>query len=322
MRRKEIFKGVAVCGATIMGIYYVMARFFYHVAFFRERKFPGAMARQKVKDITQATMRERANVVYAKKNREWFETMRFREVRIISYDGLGLRGRYLENPKAKRIVICVHGYRGSAEHDFCGLAQFYYENDCSLILVDQRSHGESEGDVITYGVRERFDVAAWATWCAENVSNSLPIYLAGVSMGSSSVLMACNLPMPRNVCGIIADCGFTSPMDIIYCTGKRLVPIPAKPLVWMMDRMTGARAGFSMNECSTLECLKHNVYPILFIHGKADTFVPTDMSRQNFEACSGPKRLVYIAGAGHAASYITEPWLYEREVLDFFEDCE
>ena len=139
-------------------------------------------------------------------------------------------------------------------------------------------------------------------------------------MGSSSVLMACNLPLPQNVHGIIADCGFTSPRDIIHCTGKRLVPIPVGPILWGMERMIRKRAGFSMDDCSTLETLKNNPYPILFIHGEEDTFVPTRMSRRNFAVCPSPKRLVIIAGAGHGASYVTNQSVYEREVLDFFRD--
>lgn len=317
---KRRCRGILTVGAAVVGIYYVLAKFFYHIAFFRERKYPSAMAKEKVKQVTQSTERERREAEYANQNREWFRKAGFEEVRIRSFDGLGLRGRYLANPNPRRIVICVHGYRGSCEHDFCGLAQFYYENDCSLVMVDQRSHGLSEGNVISYGVLERYDVLSWARWTADRISSELPIYITGISMGSSSVLMACNLPLPQNVHGIIADCGFTSPRDIIHCTGKRLVPIPVGPILWGMERMIRKRAGFSMDDCSTLETLKNNPYPILFIHGEEDTFVPTRMSRRNFAVCPSPKRLVIIAGAGHGASYVTNQSVYEREVLDFFRD--
>ena len=74
----------------------------------------------------------------------------------------------------------------------------------------------------------------------------------------------------------------------------------------------------SGNAVYTLDALKENRIPILFIHGKADHYVPHEMTLQNYEACTSEKRLVLVEGAGHGTSYLQDKPLVEKELADFF----
>ena len=65
-----------------------------------------------------------------------------------------------------------------------------------------------------FGLTERFDCVNWIDWVNEKTGGTLPIYLCGVSMGASTVLMTSAFALPDNVHGIIADCGYTSPQAI------------------------------------------------------------------------------------------------------------
>ena len=85
----------------------------------------------------------------------------FEEVSILSFDGLKLYGRYY-NHHSENTVILVHGYRSNGKHDFSGALKFYYDYGFNVLLIDQRSHGNSEGRLITFGVKESFDVRDWA----------------------------------------------------------------------------------------------------------------------------------------------------------------
>lgn len=80
--------------------------------------------------------------------------------------------------------------------------------------MDQRAHGDSEGHTITFGVRERMDCLLWCRYAVEHFGTDCEIWLNGVSMGASTVLMASNLPLPPQVKGIIADCPYDSPRGI------------------------------------------------------------------------------------------------------------
>lgn len=132
-----------------------------------------------------------------------------------SYDGLRLHGRLLQQPGAKGTILLFHGYRSSWVIDFSIVLPYYFTLGYNLLAVDERAHGESEGTYITFGVRERHDVATWAAYAAMHFGPAHPLILDGLSMGAATVLLASDLELPPSVRGIIADCGFSSPYAIM-----------------------------------------------------------------------------------------------------------
>ena len=123
--------------------------------------------------------------------------------------------------------------------------------------------------------------------------------------------------LPPNVRGILADCGYSSAREIMaHVMGQ--MGLPAKlcyPFVKLGARLFGH---FDLDETSPVEAVKNCQLPVIFFHGESDDFVPCDMSRINFEACGGRKRLVTIPGAGHGLAYAVEPDRYVEELYDFF----
>ena len=53
------------------------------------------------------------------------------------------------------------------------------------------------------------------------------------------------------------------------------------------------------------------------IHGEADTFVPSSMAYELYDACKSPKDLVMIPGAGHAEAYYKDTKRYEEAIRAF-----
>lgn len=141
----------------------------------------------------------------------------YENVFITSFDGLRLHAKFYAAPDPKAPVqIMFHGYKSAAERDFCGGLREGIDGGFNVLLVDQRAHGESEGKYLTFGVNERFDCLSWANYATERFGRDVKIYLYGISMGAATVLMASALPLPDSVSGIVADCGYTSPKDIIF----------------------------------------------------------------------------------------------------------
>ena len=60
--------------------------------------------------------------------------------------------------------------------------------------------------------------------------------------------------------------------------------------------------------------LTKNRLPILFIHGVADEYVPCEMSKESYSACSGQKELLLVEGAGHAVSFLVDKDSYTAAV--------
>ncbi|MBQ8264820.1 MAG: alpha/beta hydrolase [Oscillospiraceae bacterium] len=249
--------------------------------------------------------------------RQWFLSRQPERVEIVSYDGLRLRGLYLHNPEAKGTIILMHGYRMDGYTDFTCVYKKYYDAGFSLLNAFQRAHAESEGDYITYGIKERFDCRDWAEYVADRFGPEHKIVLDGLSMGATTVLMAASLELPENVRGIIADCGFTSPWDQLEHLMRTKYHLPVHPLLDAADLCARLLGKFSLKGYSTIEAMAKNRLPVLFLHGEADEFVPTVFSIRAFEACAGPKRLVTIPGAAHGVSYLVDTERCDRELDEF-----
>jgi len=144
--------------------------------------------------------------------------------------------------------------------------------------------------------------------------------LDGVSMGAATVLMASGLKLPENVKGLIADCGFTSPWDQLVYLMKTRYHLPVHPLLDFTDLFARLIAGFSLKGCSTLDTLKTNTLPAIFIHGEQDKFVPPFFTVRAFEACTAPKRLITVSKAVHGTSYLIEPDTLNRELEIFLNN--
>ncbi len=254
------------------------------------------------------------------KGREWILAQAPEQVTTTSYDGLKLAGEYIPCENARATVIMFHGWNASPITDFGAGLPYYQSLGLNLLLVHQRAQGKSEGRFMTFGVRERYDVHTWVQWHRDRFGDT-PILLAGLSMGAATVLMACGEAFPSCVKGVIADCGFTSPYDII-CSVIRSIHLPAKPIAALIGMQTRLFAGFRLREYSTLDAMKHMTLPLLLAHGEADSFVPCHMSKLAHEACtSKDKVFLCVPEATHGKSFVVQPEQYKTALREFFDRC-
>lgn len=242
----------------------------------------------------------------------------FETVHIFSDDGLTLSGRYYHLQNGGPVDLCFHGYRSSPLTDMCCFAELAAGLHHNLLLVDQRAHGDSRGRTISFGIRERMDVLRWVDYALDRFGADVELFLYGISMGASTVLMAAELDLPDNVKGIIADCPYSSPKKIICRVGKGM-DIPGW-LCWPLA-VLGARifGGFDLNETDAVRAVSLSRTPILLLHGEADGFVPCEMSSEIYEANREKVEKHTFPGADHGISYLTDPARYKQILSDFIE---
>lgn len=251
---------------------------------------------------------------------EWQKQLRAlpqEDVEIVSHDGLRLRGKYYESVPGAAIEIMVHGYRGSGERDMCGGAPRAFSLGRNVLIIDQRGAGRSQGHVITFGVKESRDVADWVDFVRDRFGPEQEIILTGISMGAATVMLCSAMPLPENVVGVLADCGYTSAPEIIKKV-LRQIHLPAwpfYPLVRLGARLYG---GFDPEDSRPIEAVKNARVPIIFIHGEDDDFVPCSMSRDCHEACSTRKAILTVPGAGHGLAFPVAPEEYLGALSEFF----
>ena len=241
------------------------------------------------------------------------------DVFISAADGVRLHGLWIPAQNAKGTIILMHGYRSTYLVDFSMALEIYLRAGLNLLIPDQRAHGRSEGRYITFGVKESRDLLAWIGFHNRNFGQ-FPLILNGLSMGASTVLFAADEDLPANVKGIIADCGFTSPKEILCQVYKNETHLPPCLSMWAVELWARALAGFSIRGKDSRASLSQTNIPVLLVHGRADSFVPCAMTEEAYAACRSKKHMLLVDGAEHGVSYVHDRDGYIRAVNDFLKE--
>jgi len=250
-----------------------------------------------------------------------FEKYLREDVELVSKDNLKLRGTFIpyfqKIAEVKKTIILVHGYTATSESMSDFITPFLSQG-WSVLLIDQRGHGKSEGQYASYGYHEKEDLDDWVNWVmAKNEGKHQVIGLLGISMGAGTVLEYAAIN--KHVKFIIADCSYSDLEELLKYQIRDIRNIPAYPLLNALDVMLKLRVGFNIKAVSPLKTVRDTNIPIMFIHGSEDRFVPTQMSKDLYEVKTGKKKLLIIEGASHANSYWTNKNLYEKEMWDFID---
>lgn len=320
-KNKKILKGLAVvsAGATAVGT---------GICLFTKKMMDIAMNKDGVKP-SQGSQKVR-NKLCGFSNEDGFldkleeaavelAEVKTEEVVITGSNGNKLSAHLYTCDYPKRLIIAVHGWRSTWNRDFGMAAEYWFENNCNVLFVEQRCQGKSEGSYIGFGLLERYDILDWANWAHEKYDGKLPIYLDGISMGATTVLMASGLDLPESVHGIIADSGFTSPHAIWKHITEHHMHLRYGPIKNIVDAICRQKIHVGAEDCTTMEALRNNNIPILFAHGTDDPFVPVEMTYENYKACKAPKYLVIVPGAAHGMSFYVEKDRYAEEIKKFWE---
>lgn len=242
----------------------------------------------------------------------------FEDVRISSFDGTVLQGRYYHFKDGAPVEILFHGYRSHPYRDCCGGHALARKMGYNVLVVEQRAHGRSGGHTITFGIKERFDCLCWINYVNERFHSTTPIVLCGISMGAATVLMTADLSLPDNVACIVADSPYSTPAAIIekVCADRHYPLALCRPFLYIGAFLFGK---FRLSASTAIDSVRNSNVPILLIHGEADDFVPCDMSLEIAANCASRVEVITFPGAGHGLSYISDPIRYERAVCRFLE---
>ncbi|WP_261301328.1 alpha/beta hydrolase [Paenibacillus andongensis] len=251
-------------------------------------------------------------------NESWWREQMITEWSITSIDGLKLYAYYIaaDRPTDKTVIL-AHGYAGQATQ-MGNLAQMYRDTlGFNVLLPDARGHGRSEGHYIGFGWPERKDYVQWINQVIVHTGEQSKVVLHGVSMGGATVMMTSGEDLPTNVKAILEDYGYTSVKDQLTYQLKRIYRLPAFPLLHLTSLMTKLRAWYFFGEASAIDQIQKSKTPMLFIHGDADLFVPSEMVYALFKNAPLAKQLLIMPGAGHGLARHSNPVRYDREVAQF-----
>lgn len=252
-------------------------------------------------------------------NNEKFFARKPEDVSIQAIDGLTLRGWFLPSEKpTKRYVLFSHGHKCNGPDEFSLMVPFYHDQlGYNILMPDHRAHGRSDGKYMGFGALDHKDMRLWAEYLIERFGDDIEIILHGISMGAATVMLLNNHNPPAQIKLVIEDCGYTSCDAIIRQTVKDLVHFSYPPAIAVADFFCARKAGYHFRDADCLGTMPDAKNPVLFIHGDADTYVPTQMGRELHKACKVPKSLLLMKDSIHAFSYYDAPQRYEQKVAGF-----
>jgi len=216
-------------------------------------------------------------------------------------------------------VILFHGVSDNRVGDL-GVADFLLRAGYGVAMMDSRAHGESEGDLATYGWKESYDVRNIVT-SLEDAEHPRCVFAFGVSMGGGIALQAAALD-PR-IAAVAAEAPFTSFREASYdYAGFHRNPwlgrILFRSVVESGFIATKRMAGFWPSDVSPEKSVAQRAFPILLISDGDDVVLPLRHQQSIVAAAAGPKELWIVPGATHASAMGVAPEEYQRHVLAFF----
>lgn len=248
-------------------------------------------------------------------SKTWFKNSNYKEVYIKSFDKKKLHAYEIKN-KLNTWVIIVHGYTNNAL-EMLDVAYNFYKKGYSILLIDQRAHGKSDGIYSTHGFYERKDMLSWIDYI--NKKKKTKIILYGISMGGTVIMRTVGENLPDNVICAIEDCGFISNYDQFYNQLKYLKFLP-KPIISSFNIFSSIFFGFNIYKFKPEEILMNGKIPFMFIHGSSDKLVPPKNAYDAYQLYKGKKKLLIIDEAKHMKSSIQDSKKYYNEIFSFIKE--
>ena len=188
------------------------------------------------------------------------------------------------------VAIVVHGWRDTAIK-FMMIARIYELAGYNVLMPDLHAHGLSEGEAVQMGWKDRKDVLHWVS------GEKMPECVKNIRF--------------------IEDCGYTSAWDEFSYELKELFGLSDFPLLYATSLLCKIKYGWSFGEASPIKQVGKCPYPMLFIHGDNDTFVPSEMVHPLYEAKQGEKEIWITKGTEHARSYADYREEYVKRIKTF-----
>ena len=257
----------------------------------------------------------------------WIDSLQtagaLRDLYIENDEGTRLHALYVQAADSTdRTAVIVHGYTDNSIRMLMIGYLYSRQLGYNILLPDLYGHGLSGGTEVQMGWKDRLDVLLWTDEANRLLGGNTQMVVHGISMGAATTMCVSGevqhgMYQQLFIKCFVEDCGYTSAWDEFKGELKNQFGLPAFPLLNVASALCNMEYGWSFQEASPLKQVKKCTLPMLFIHGDADTFVPTWMVYPLYEAKPEPKELWIVPGAEHAVAYKENPEEYTRKVSDF-----
>lgn len=241
----------------------------------------------------------------------------YEELRLTAVDGTRLAAWYVAGTNGAGVIL-VHGYKGT-RMDMLDEAALLNEAGYSVLVMDLRTHGGSDGTLLSFGVDERMDYGAAFDYLAgrDEVAEDR-IGILGTSYGG--VIGLLYAAENEQIAAVVADSAFASLDGTMGPTFEAFTGLPAWPwaplTVWFAEQKIGVDSA-DIAPVNAIGAISPR--PVLIIQGGMDAQIDPGSGEQLFAAAGEPKTLWFEPEGTHVSMAQQFPARYREVVVGFFD---
>ena len=239
------------------------------------------------------------------------------QITLTTADGLKLATWYWPSRNGAAVIL-LHGYK-QIRSEMLPIAAMLVRHGYGVMLPAMRGHGESDGELITFGYHETRDVeVAFQYLLAQPEVARDRIGILGNSMGGAiAILYASQTPAIK---AVVAQSPYTTIDEMVAANVKRTVNLPSFPMTPMIVFFVERKAGFPVKEFAPIDHIaKISPRPVFIMTGGKDTWVNPNGGRQLYAAAGEPRELWFDPDLGHLEFSEKRADEFEKRVIAFFD---
>lgn len=172
-----------------------------------------------------------------------------------------------ESGDGEKSVLLCHDYKTNGEADFEKEFKLYESLGYNILMIEQRCHGKSMGEVTTLGMVEGYDALSWCKWLELRFGTGCPIVVHGKGMGGFATVMCMASPdLPQNVEMAVAEKVYDCVFDVFLKWTEEKYGFLKKLIVPVVNMFYRHNTGFDMRDADLKRFAKKISVPVLFVN--------------------------------------------------------
>lgn len=198
-------------------------------------------------------------------------------------------------------------------------AEPYRAAGYNVLVIDNRSHGKSDGRLNSLGYHEYRDILRWAEMLHDDRGNR-QVFLHGICIGASNALFALTADdCPGYLQGMTSEGMFATFYESLRLH-IREVRQPVQPALEEIRGYLKLFTGYDIKNDGPIFRIGKLQKPVLMLQSRQDNYSLPERAKDLYDACSAPKRLVYFDKGAHSHIKINAPEKYDAAIVDFLRE--
>ena len=243
----------------------------------------------------------------------------YEEIWLTTQDSFKLEALYFPSNNGAAILL-LHGFKSYRfDNLVLTVTAMFVRNGYGVILAMRRAHGNSDGELITFGKNEYFDTEAVYQYVINRPDvNPEKIGLFGQSMGGALGILY--TAENSNIKALVADCPYDSFDNTLGVSVEYFTGLPAFPFANIIKFFIERKLGFQIEEVDPINQIsKISPRPVFILTAGKDILVNQTGGQKLVDAAGEPFEFWYDPAIEHCDFRYEYPEEFEERIVGFFD---